>query len=101
MNQDNRNFVLFAVIAVVLLFGWPWVMQSIFPQPPAPTKIEKKAQVAAGPSVTPASAAPGKLRERPAVLASTPRVRIETPELKGSINLKGAQIDDQRREADA
>ena len=34
------------------------------------------------------------MRSRAAVLASTPRVRIETPSLQGSLNLKGAQIDD-------
>ena len=28
------------------------------------------------------------------MLASTPRVKIDTPSLQGSINLKGAQIDD-------
>jgi YidC/Oxa1 family membrane protein insertase len=39
-------------------------------------------------------AAPQVLRNRTAVLGSTPRVRIETPSLQGSLNLKGAQIDD-------
>jgi YidC/Oxa1 family membrane protein insertase len=34
------------------------------------------------------------MRDRAIVLAETPRVAIETPRLKGSINLKGARIDD-------
>ncbi len=34
------------------------------------------------------------MRNRREVLGSTPRVRIETPSLEGSINLKGARIDD-------
>src|SRR5204862_7774547 len=42
----------------------------------------------------PASSTPAALRSRAQVLGSTPRVRIETPSLQGSINLKGAQIDD-------
>jgi YidC/Oxa1 family membrane protein insertase len=94
VNQDNRNFFVFAVLAVVLLFGWPWVMQRIFPQPPVPTRVAKQAQVQAGPSVTPGTSAPAKLQDLGAVLKSTPRIRVETPELQGSINLKGARIDD-------
>ena len=35
-----------------------------------------------------------ELRDRQVVLAETPRVQIETPRLRGSINLKGARIDD-------
>ena len=34
------------------------------------------------------------MQSRAQVLGSTPRVRIRTPSLQGSINLKGAQIDD-------
>ena len=34
------------------------------------------------------------MQSRAAVLGSTPRVRIVTPALQGSLNLKGAQIDD-------
>ena len=34
------------------------------------------------------------MRNRAVVLGATPRVRIETPSLQGSINLKGARIDD-------
>ena len=37
---------------------------------------------------------PKALQPRSAALASTPRVSIRTPSLQGSINLKGAQIDD-------
>ncbi|WP_163481245.1 membrane protein insertase YidC, partial [Escherichia coli] len=37
---------------------------------------------------------PAALRDRAVVLAESPRVVIDTPSLKGSINLKGARIDD-------
>ncbi len=36
----------------------------------------------------------GNLRDRAEVLKETPRVLIETPEVAGSLNLKGARIDD-------
>jgi YidC/Oxa1 family membrane protein insertase len=94
VNEDNRNFFVFAVIAVLLLFAWPWVMQRIFPQPPAPKVTASQTQAQTTSTAGPGTSAPGAVRDRALVLASTPRVRIETPELKGSINLKGARIDD-------
>src|SRR5258707_726575 len=42
--------------------------------------------------IQPASAAP--VVSRDAAIASTPRVKIDTPRLSGSISLKGARIDD-------
>ena len=91
MKEDQKNFVLFAVIAGLLLFAWPYATHWLFPQqPPAPQVVNGK-QV---PQPLPAAAAPAALRDRAAVLAETPRVAIETPSLTGSINLKGARIDD-------
>jgi YidC/Oxa1 family membrane protein insertase len=52
---------------------------------------------AVAPSAAPTvgtEAAPGRSRGRTEVLAETPRVRIETPRLKGSISLVGARFDD-------
>ena len=52
---------------------------------------------AAAPSAAPtggAEAAPGRPRGRTEVLAETPRVRIATPRLKGSISLIGTRFDD-------
>jgi len=95
VNQDNRNFFVFAVIAVLLLFAWPWVMQRVFPQPAAPTKmVNGKPVPQPNPTAAPATSVPVAVRDRAVVLAASPRVRIETPALKGSINLKGARIDD-------
>jgi YidC/Oxa1 family membrane protein insertase len=37
---------------------------------------------------------PEELKARQAVIATTPRVRIDTPRIKGSIDLKGGRIDD-------
>ncbi len=37
---------------------------------------------------------PGSLKSRAEMLATTPRVRIETPVLRGSISLTGGRIDD-------
>jgi len=42
----------------------------------------------------PAAAAPGQPRSREAIIAASPRIKIDTPRLSGSIDLKGARIDD-------
>jgi len=98
VNENNRNIVIFALIVVLVLFGWPLVMHKYGPtetaNPPV-TRIEGgKTEVAANPGADPAIDSPKATRDRATVLGTTPRVRIETPTLKGSINLKGARIDD-------
>lgn len=98
MNENNRNMVIFAVIAVLVLFAWPLVMHKYAPvetaNPPA-TKIEGgKTEVVPNPGADPAIDTPKATQSRAAVIAATPRVRIDTPTLKGSINLRGARIDD-------
>ncbi|SEM39758.1 protein translocase subunit yidC [Sphingomonas gellani] len=96
MTDDRRNFVVFAVIAALILFGYPLVQQRFFPtaNPPV-TKIEGgKTKVVNNHAADPTADTPGAIRDRKVVLGQTPRVRIETPRLKGSINLKGARIDD-------
>ncbi|MBN2970992.1 membrane protein insertase YidC [Roseomonas aeriglobus] len=96
MSNDNKNFVLFAVLAALILFGWPVITRTFFPaaNPPV-TKIEGgKTKPLPNPSADPTADSPTAIRDRNVVLAETPRVRIETPTLKGSINLKGARIDD-------
>ncbi len=96
-SNDNRNFVLFAVLAVLLLIGWPLVYNRIFPpaNPPV-TKIEDgKSKPLPNPNA-PAATSAAAVRDRAQVLKESAgqRVRIQTPALTGSINLKGARIDD-------
>ncbi len=96
MNKDRQNFVLFAVIAALILFGWPLIQGKFFPtaNPPV-TKIEDgKTKIVANKGADPTADTPGAIRDRTVVMAESPRVRIDTPTLKGSINLKGARIDD-------
>jgi len=96
--NDNRNLLLAVALSMLVLLGWGWVSQEFFPtaNPPAKTAPESEAPSAAVPDqqVTPVAPPPAKLKSASAVIASSPRVAIDTPSLKGSINLKGAQIDD-------
>jgi len=96
LSNDNKNFVLFAVIAALILFGWPVITRTFFPaaNPPV-TKIEGgKTKPLPNPGADPTADSPSAIRDRAVVLAETPRVRIETPTLRGSINLRGPRIDD-------
>ena len=96
VSNDNKNFVLFAVLAALILFGWPIVTSRLFPtaNPPV-TRVEAgKSAPVANPAADPTADGPAATRDRAIVLAEAPRVRIETPTLKGSINLRGPRIDD-------
>ena len=95
MNEDRRNFVLFAVIAVLILFGFPFLQQLFPPANPPVVKVEDgKTQVLPKPDAGAVSTRPAATRDRQAVLRDTPRIPIVTPSLAGSINLKGGRIDD-------
>ncbi|TKD50282.1 membrane protein insertase YidC [Sphingomonas baiyangensis] len=96
MKDEQKNFITFAVLAAFILFGWPIIAGWVFPtaNPPV-TRIEAgETKVLPNPAADPAADAPQAIRDRNVVLAETPRVRIDTPTLSGSINLKGARIDD-------
>lgn len=93
MSEDNRNIVLFAIIAGLILLGWPFVASRIAPTPPRPPVTAP-----ASPAAVPTTALPAEgkaaVRDRKLVLAETPRVAIRSNTVQGSINLKGARLDD-------
>jgi len=97
--NDNKNLILAVVLSALILLGWMWAANKFFPTANPPSvKVENSKQQQPVPTQSQAQptqqAAPQVLRNRTAVLGSTPRVRIETPSLQGSLNLKGAQLDD-------
>ena len=95
--NDSKNMILAVVLSALVLLGWTWAANRYFPtaNPPS-TKVENgKPQPVPAAAGAAAARRQRRRRCRPrAVLGSSPRVRIETPSLQGSINLKGAQIDD-------
>ena len=88
--------ILAIVLSALVLLGWGFVSQTFFPTASEPTtKVENGRSVPLPqPNADPAADSPAANRDRGQVLAGTPRVRIETPRLAGSINLTGARIDD-------
>jgi YidC/Oxa1 family membrane protein insertase len=111
--DNQKNLILAIVVSCVILFGFQYFLapKSQAPEPAtqtsqqagapsAPSATTPGASAPATPSVapsnpggtTPATKAPAASRET--ILAKTPRVTIDTPRLKGSIDLVGARIDD-------
>jgi YidC/Oxa1 family membrane protein insertase len=92
---DSKNMIMAVVLSMLIVFGWQYFY--LVPQ-------QKKAQELAATqqtqtqSQTTSAAVPGAtaaaLVTRDAALKQTSRLTIDTPELSGSINLTGAQIDD-------
>lgn len=91
--NDNRNMLLAIVLSAFVLLGWGLLSEKFFPTP-APQTQQVDSKVNPAPQATPTAEAPQIIRDRAIVLAETPRLRIATPSLQGSINLRGARFDD-------
>jgi YidC/Oxa1 family membrane protein insertase len=100
--MDQKNFIVAIVLSVLIITGW----QYAFPTKPSqPTQQQTAANTPPAPGqASNAPAAPGAPASGAPVqqqalslkdaLARNPRVTFTTPELIGSINLKGARLDD-------
>lgn len=97
MKPDSKNFILAIVLSMAIIFVW----QYFFVTP----KLEEQAQqttqqtTAGGQTAQPQAQVPGDPAAANAVtrdqaVAASARVKIDTPQLEGSINLTGAQFDD-------
>ncbi|GAA4763606.1 membrane protein insertase YidC [Stakelama sediminis] len=98
MKEEQKNFLIFAVIAAVVLFAWQPVARHFFPSSPKPAATQSGAtpQPTPTPSAGPAVNAAKSTRNLNQVLGGSKaqRIPIDTPTLKGSIDLQGARIDD-------
>jgi YidC/Oxa1 family membrane protein insertase len=112
MKEDNRNLLLAITLSVVILLGWQFFYakpQMEKQQQIAQQNQQAQGQPAPGTGVAPSpSAVPGQsattvpgaapaaavAATRDQALALSPRVRIETPKVTGSISLTGSRIDD-------
>src|ERR1700688_2378492 len=115
---DNRNTILAVILSGLVLIGWQYFFnipqmekqraaqqaqsEMVNPAPQAgstttpataPETSAAPAPSAGAPAANhPASSAPAVSRDT--AIAATPRIKIETPRVSGSISLKGARIDD-------
>ena len=95
MNDQNRNVIIALVISFAILFGFQFLFP-VKPPPKAPEQTQSQTQPKpATPGEAPTgTAAATTVKPLAAVLGESPRVKIVTPRLQGSINLVGAQLDD-------
>ena len=116
MTDDNKNLILAIALSVLVLIGWnvfygmPQMQQQRQQAQTAQTAQPPKAAGEPGPASPsqaggPAVPAPGTVpgapsaavpvaESREAALARSPRVRIDTPAIAGSISLRGGRVDD-------
>src|SRR5215218_1822756 len=115
--MDQKNVLVAIVLSAIVLIVWQYFVgipqmekqrqeaqQQAQQRTQQPQQTVPPAQTAPGQPQAPGSApqlpgqggAPtvGAQMTREAVIAASPRVRIETPRLNGSISLKGGRIDD-------
>jgi YidC/Oxa1 family membrane protein insertase len=110
---ENKNTLLAIVLSLIVVVGWQYFIG--YPQMEkqrreALMKQQEQSQLQSQPATPanpPASATPGTLpvqgvpgptatplgHDREEMVAASPRVAIDTPRLRGSIDLKGARID--------
>ena len=101
--MEQRNLLIAIVLSVGILIGFQFVFERLHP-PVAPKESTSGVSAtpsparpaAAGASATNApGAAPAQAAEtREAAVSGQPRIRIDTPDLHGSIALIGARLDD-------
>ncbi len=95
MKAESRNFVIFAATAALILLAWSLISPRLFPAAPPVTRVVNgKTQPLPNPRADPVASTAVHARPLATVLADSPRLRVETPELSGSIALKGARVDD-------
>ena len=102
MQDQNKNLILATALSFLVILVW----FVLFPPPdptidPNATAVSEQAGDATGtgmaltpPPATGDAALPGEGTAVSAVTQAAPRLRIETPELEGSISLVGGRIDD-------
>lgn len=95
--------VIAVLAAALILFGWPYLTAALFPEMAAEQTAQQQAAERGSADTPNAPRTPGTVapvaagtttRTVAAALRGGNRVIVETPRLRGSINLVGARIDD-------
>src|SRR5204863_6829405 len=119
MNDSNRNTILAVILSGLVLIAWQYFynvpqmekqrveaqkqaeLQKPTTQPATPgaapgtTPQPGSTPSTTAPSATtPATPASTIVMPRDTAIAASPRVKIDSPKISGSISLKGARIDD-------
>jgi YidC/Oxa1 family membrane protein insertase len=96
--DQQRNLIVAVVLSIAILIGFEYF---VAPKVAPPTHPATQTQMQAGQSSTsginptlPSAVSPPTPVSRGATLGKSPRLKISTPRLEGSIDLVGARLDD-------
>ena len=100
--MEQRNLILAVLLSTLILIGWSYFFDPPVQEQPVEqaqsqtgdTLGAPKAQLAEGQVGTGLDLLGPALQSREAALSEAARVTIDTPRVKGSLNLKGALLDD-------
>ncbi len=96
--DNQRNLIIAVVLSAILLFGWDFAMRTYYPEEDMPANMASREDApgmrAEGAIATGDIAAPVQPIDVDTALADGERVRIDAPEISGSINPLGARVDD-------
>ncbi len=98
MDDQNKNLILATALSFLVILAWFVFFPPQDTTPPTgpdtATTGTASAPVAAGPTTTDQPAVASAAEARQVVLGTDTRIKIDTPELAGSISLTGGRIDD-------
>ena len=103
-NSNNRNLILAVILSAAILFGWQYFIAApAMKAEQARNALQTKEQTHAAPTpnavpgaVPTVSGGQAHLTRDMALKASGPRIKIVTPSVDGTLELKGARFDDLR-----
>ncbi len=90
MDDQNKNLIMATVLSFLVILTWFW----LFPPEEPTTLTAEQTQSAEGAVPTADASTAAVTPETIAPQAEAPRIAIETPELSGTLSLRGGRIDD-------
>jgi YidC/Oxa1 family membrane protein insertase len=96
VQSEQRNFILAIALSGLILLGWSTLASRWFPpaNPPVAKVQGGKTAALPAPGALPAPVRQAAKQSRELVIGATPRIPIRNAKVSGSLNLKGARIDD-------
>lgn len=104
--NDQKNLLMAVVLSFAVMIGFNYLNSYLYPEKVHSEKTQIAQQTSSGsksspvpssssvPSLTPLSEEPVVLVKRDQALTLSNRIKVDTPKIHGSINLKGARFDD-------